>query len=277
VAKTSKKNVQESAQTALLEPETENSEIETPTEPDLNDERPEFEAASNNFDFKADPEPEPEPETPSKDSSKGGRPRKFGDQDQSVLDRLMNLETWEGVWAYVYRVQPFSNRLVGGNRKVHVKRWDAPFDIEDLMKEAGSGVYQVAATRLNSKTGKRPMFDSGEIRIFNMNHPPKIPPGEWIDDPRNKEWAWAKEIIFRKEAPPAAPPAPDPMIGLLEKTIDRQEQAMQELRKEMRDNAAAARSDGRADRRDYAVKASRPAYPAACRTQQRPHRSQRAS
>lgn len=269
MAKASKKNVEMPAQAGLLEPETDDLGIESPAEPD---ERPEFVAGPNNFDFKTDPEPEPEAEAIPKDSSKGGRPRKFGEQDQSVLDRLLNLESWEGVWAYVYRVQPFSNRLVGGNRKVHVKRWDSAFDIEDLMNEAGSGVYQVAATKLNSKTGKRPMFDSGEIRIFNMNHPPKIPPGEWIDDPRNKEWAWAKEAIFRVNQPPAAPPPPpppDPLIGILEKTIDRQETAMQELRKEMRDNAAttqaaatAAASAPKSDPFDGILKLFAPFLPA---------------
>jgi hypothetical protein len=192
-------------------------------------------------------EPQQAPDEPADDPDHipdprltGRPPKQFGDQDQTILDRLFNLPSWEGVWAYVYRHEPFTNRLVGGNRKVHVKRWDTAFDVEDLMREAGSGVYNIQATRLDPKTGKRAMFDSGDIRILNQNNPPLIPMGEWVDDPKNRQWGWAKEAMLKRNAamiapPPAAPPPPDPLIEILRDQIRGQNEQLAEMRKEIRE------------------------------------------
>ena len=230
MAKTTKKNLEESAQTALLDPQPPELAEEHPPEPIRDAAEPENET----------PPAEGEPEDWRKRPREGYRPRK--DDDETIFDKLNAMDSWEGVWVYVYRIQPFSNRLMGGNRKIHVKRYDSPFDVQDLMLEAGSGVYQFQATKQDPKTGKRPMFATGEVKILNVNHPPKIPVGEWVDDPRNKEWQWAKEAIMKQAivAAPVAPPPPDPLIGILEKTIDRQEAAMQALRAEMTANAKAA-------------------------------------
>ena len=159
------------------------------------------------------------------------------------------------VYGFTFTHPTVHNRLMGGNRKIHVKRYDTPFDVQDLMLEAGSGVYQFQATKQDPKTGKRPMFATGEVKILNVNHPPKIPVGEWVDDPRNKEWQWAKEAIMKQAivAAPVAPPPPDPLIGILEKTIDRQEAAMQALRAEMTANAKAAADAAAAPKPDPAA------------------------
>lgn len=244
MAKNTKKKLEEAPAQAVLDTLSPELQSETPPEPD--DEQTPPESAHETEPEESEPEESPDGTTVEPYESKleprkhGPTPNKFGQKDETILDRLMGLPTWEGVWAYVYRIQPFSNRLVGGNRKVHVKRYDAPFDVQDLMNEAGSGVYQIQATRLQPATGKRPMFDSGEIRILNQNHPPKIPPGEWVDDPKNKEWQWAKEAIFKKEAPPAAPAPPDPLVGLLQDTINAQREEMREMRSEIRNAAAQA-------------------------------------
>ena len=42
-----------------------------------------------------------------------------------------------------------------------------------------------------------------------MNFPPKVPPSEWVDDPRNKKWAWAKPV-----GAPGAPAGPQPAAPL---------------------------------------------------------------
>lgn len=226
--KTSKKVEKEEPQALLLDPEPAPvEEIESP-DPSTTpaEEEPEKESTSEGETIVENVEPEPKVK-----GKTGPKPKGFIDNDPTVLDRLNALPTWEGVWAYVYRIQPFSNRLVGGNRKIHVRRYDAPFDVQTLMEEAGSGVYQIQATRLQPATGKRPMFDSGEIRILNQNYPPKIPPGEWVDDPRNKEWAWAKQAIFAEinKKEPAAPVV-DPLVEILREQIRAQREELQQVR-----------------------------------------------
>lgn len=227
MAKVEKKSSQDEPQDLQNEPEA----VETPFEPEEPPPEPEQEAAPPTIVEHVEPGTADEERR-----RQPGRPRKaFSDDAPSILDALMALETWEGVWAYVYRIQPFTNRLVGGNRRVHVKRWDTPFDAQTLMEEAGSGVYDIQATRLNPATGKRPMFLSGEVRILNTNHPPKVPPGEWVDDPRNKEWAWAKKAIFAADKPEA--PA-DPLVSILRETIQTQRSEMADIRKELRTKPA---------------------------------------
>ena len=238
MAKISKKNLPDAPPVEAFEPEPPKLQAEPVPIPSDDAQDPELAEEPS-----ADEESPDETQTAAEPANRGGRwPRRFGDADHTILDRLMALESWEGIWAYVYRIQPMTNRLVGGNRKVHVRRWDTPFDAQALMEEAGSGVYQIQVTRLDPKTGKRPMFDSGEIRIVNQNHPPLIPIGEWLDDPKNKEWWWAKEAILKKEAlrhppPAAAPPPPDPLVEVLRDQITAQRSEMAELRKEIRESA----------------------------------------
>lgn len=227
MSKNSKKNSKEAPEQATLDATTPDAEEFIPPPP--------------SDDPELNPEPAPKQETivenveTKREKAKPGpRPKGFIDDEPTILDRLSALDSWEGVWAYVYRIQPYSNRLIGGNRKIHVRRYDAAFDVQTLMEEAGSGVYQIHATRLVPTTGKRPMFDSGEIRILNQNYPPKIPPGEWVDDPRNKEWAWAKQAIFANEQKKEEPaPKSDPLVDILRDQIAAQRQEMSELRAAM--------------------------------------------
>lgn len=235
MAKSTKKNIQEPAIEPLNFPEPEPiPTIEPETEPETPEEPAEETIIT------AEP-------ASTEDPPKRGRGRPTNasaNREETILDRLIQLDSWAGVWVYVYRQRPFTNKLLNGNKLIHVKRWDVPFDAEDLLKEAGSGVYLIRATRLNPATGKRPQFDMDEVRLLNMNYPPRIPPGEWVDHPNNKDWEWAKEAIFKKDAPPPPPPIADPMIELLREqnraqldAMNRQQDRMDKLQDEIRQNA----------------------------------------
>ena len=233
MAKTSKKNVSDAPETTPAAPipppepempiETAQSEPEPPPTPESQPEAPEPEA------------PEPEAAQPKK------RHRPTDDEannEPNVLQRTAALDSWEGVLLYLYRTRPYTNKLLNGQRHVHVKRYDQAIDIQDILEEAGSGAYLIQCTRRDPKTGKRPMFDSGEIRILNPNYPPKIPPGEWVDDPRNKEWEWARDVIFPKKVEAPAAPPPDPLVEIMREQLAAQRIETAELRKEMREAAA---------------------------------------
>ena len=231
MAKVAKKKVQD-------EPPTQETVEDRPPQPEIEPDAPPIEEESAE---------EPEQETAASElgpnglpKRKPGRPRDCDRRldEPTVLDRIANLESMEGVYIYVYRQRPITNRLLNGNRHVNIRRWDQKFDAHDLMMEAGSGAYLIQCTRLDPVTGKRPMFDSGEVKILNMNYPPRIPPGEWVDRTENSEWQWAKDLIFKQPAPAAA--GPDPLVEILREQIKNQNDQMAELRKEMRDTAATA-------------------------------------
>lgn len=164
-----------------------------------------------------------------------GRPRTRPEAilHPEIMDRLNNLETWEGIRVYVYRKEPISNRLLGPNTFTNCARYEGSFDEQDLMNELGSGVYQLRVTKVNPVNAKRTMFDSGDVRIMNMKYPPKVPKGEWLDDPRNKAWEWARNIENAKPEDKPAPTAPDPTITMLE-ILKQQLQTSQEESRSMR-------------------------------------------
>src|SRR4051812_49320619 len=104
MAKTSKKNLQEPTQAALLEPEPQKLEPESPPEPAMSE--PEAEIDNQNEEQPANIEEGTTVETVETDPGKrvhGPKPNSFGQKDYTILDCLNALETWEGVWAYVYR------------------------------------------------------------------------------------------------------------------------------------------------------------------------------
>ena len=46
------------------------------------------------------------------------------------------------------------------------------------------------------------------IEILDPQFPPKMFAAEWIDDPKNKSWEWAKQFLMKPPAPPTPPPRP---------------------------------------------------------------------
>lgn len=158
-----------------------------------------------------------------------------------IIERINNLESWEGTRVYVMRWEPYSNRKVGGRQSVSVKRYEGPFDEQDMLEDPGlgSGTYELIVNRTNPTTRQRSVIDSGVIRLLNIKYPPRIPKGEWVDDERNKDWEWARNLCDKTEVPGAVPivPGPDPLIEILRDQIKAQNDRMSELYREMRETA----------------------------------------
>jgi len=133
---------------------------------------------------------------------------------------------------YLYRIEPITDRLRGGDKK-YVMCYAEPISEDRIMTDQGSGRYKAILTfrKPASQTGDE--IDAIYFDILNPRFPPKIPPGEWLDDPRNKKWAWAKQYVD----PPAAPPSQA-------NTLIEAMQAVNEIRRttveETRQNAPAA-------------------------------------
>jgi hypothetical protein len=156
-------------------------------------------------------------------------------RENTVIDRINALTSWEGIHVYVYRHGPMINKI--GNHMV--KKYITPFDEDDILKDRGlgSGVYEFLVNYQDPKTRKRGLIDSGKLAIINMQYPPRIPKGEWIDDPQNQElWGWVKTVIDQEELaknPPATKLEANPWEEIIKEELKASREDSKLLREQM--------------------------------------------
>lgn len=109
---------------------------------------------------------------------------------------------WERMKIWCYRLAPITDRLAGGSPRKFISVYQECIDEQLIKKEHGSGKYRLILNRYTEKN-ECIGIDSVEFEIEDINYPPKVPPGEWVDDVRNKRWAWAKEADEKAKAPAA--------------------------------------------------------------------------
>lgn len=125
-----------------------------------------------------------------------------GDVGESFFDSLKALteQDWKDLYTvYLYRCEPYTDRKVTGNDNF-IMKYTQPIDQQSVMEEYGSGKYLAVLNQFNPATRHSKAAYSHYFRIMNMNYPPKLPLGEWINDGRNKDWAWAKPLLEQAEA-----------------------------------------------------------------------------
>src|ERR1035441_114907 len=134
---------------------------------------------------------------------------------------------------YLYRVEPVIDRTRSGDSKF-VNVYAEPVSEDRVMADYGSGRYKLILNfrKPGAETGD--VIDSTYMDILNMKYPPKIPLGEWTDDPRNKKWAWAKEA---NGIPTGTAPAPT--SSGLEAVVDVM-RATSEMRRDIREEMQAS-------------------------------------
>jgi hypothetical protein len=134
---------------------------------------------------------------------------------------------------YLYRVEPIIDRTRSGEKKF-INIYAEPLTEDRVMADYGSGRYKLILNfrKPGAETGD--VIDSDYMDILNMKYPPKIPLGEWTDDPRNKKWAWAKEA----NGIPTGP-APAPSSSGLEAVVDVM-RATSEMRRDIREELQAS-------------------------------------
>ena len=166
------------------------------------------------FDQSPPPEPEAHLEPPRR-----GRPPVNKTQVPRAITFFQRLgaiapEDW-GTRAKVrvYRLAPIIDRLRGSDTKF-ICMYEEIVNEERIKHDWGSGRYRLYLNFKLPQQGEKEL-DSVEIDIMDMKYPPNVPPGEWVEDPRNKQWAWAKGT-FPAAAPAAAAPGPavsDPLAA----------------------------------------------------------------
>lgn len=124
-------------------------------------------------------------------------------------------DDWEKLLLYIYRMAPITDRRASGEPVNYIAKLSEPIDEDYVLREpnwGGSGKYRVRLNKL-LPDGKNTPIDVVEFVVENKKYPPQVPPGEWVDDPRNKRWAWAKTYYDGKNEAANQPPAPPPTQG----------------------------------------------------------------
>lgn len=155
---------------------------------------------------------------PPRPKGKPGRP-KFGTESpmpakaRTFFERCREISTEDwGARAniHLYRLEPFTDRLRSGN-VVYVMKYAEPIDEDRILADHGSGKYRALFTFRKGSSERGEEMDRIEFELLNVKFPPRIPKGEWVEDPRNKKWAWAKRFLLEDgtgEPAPVPPPAP---------------------------------------------------------------------
>lgn len=99
-------------------------------------------------------------------------------------------DQWKYRYVYLYRLYPITDRRAAGN-PIWINKYPQPFNREDVLRDHGSGIYKAELLEsLPTQAGKR--LAVSIFQILNTDYPPKIPAGEWVDDPKNADWEWCR-------------------------------------------------------------------------------------
>jgi hypothetical protein len=138
---------------------------------------------------------------------KGGRPKGSGrrketpeSEQQSFFEYTSGLTDadWENHVMYVYQWAPIVDLTRGGTEKKYRRIYNSHKSQEDIKRDLGSGTYQLKLNRIQPETRKERPCKEIVISILDYDFPPNIPPGVWLDDTRNGDWAWARPLLEKK-------------------------------------------------------------------------------
>ena len=145
-------------------------------------------------------EPETAQQAQPKPEKHRGRPPKGEDRIPRVLGFFKRIdaiakEDWGARAAIkVYRLEPSIDRLRLGEPK-HIQRYTEPIDEDRIKADHGSGRYRLYLNfKVPTEQSEREL-DSMEVDILDMNFPPKLARGEWLDIPANKKWEWCRNLL----------------------------------------------------------------------------------
>ena len=140
------------------------------------------------------------PEPTEKDVAGSGKltPAQSGVEFFDLLKTFDDGEWKERIIMNLYRLAPITDRTKTGNFK-YLQKYLKPIEVDDVMREFGSGGYRLLLTRFDPVTRNTALLRQHEFDIENQDFPPKVPFGEWMDDDRNKKWAWAKPALLAQQ------------------------------------------------------------------------------
>lgn len=179
-----------------------------------------------------------EPGEPRKNKPGAGRPEgstkeaveKEREQDPRSFDERIKALTdaeWEKHIVYIWRTDPWYDNTNGGQDKKYIGRSTQPVTEETLKQEYGSGCYKVQLNRYTSPRNDKPIAFT-RYEVLDIKYPPALPPGDWLNHPKNKKWQtwkplieqrWAEEIARQTKTPAAVASSDAAALGELTKLI----------------------------------------------------------
>ena len=90
----------------------------------------------------------------------------------------------------IYRIEPIIDRLRGSQTK-YITIYEEPINEEKIKVDHGSGRYRIYLNFKQPSQEDQAKSIPWRLDILDLNFPPKVPAGDWVDDARNKKWAWA--------------------------------------------------------------------------------------
>lgn len=116
------------------------------------------------------------------------RERKEKNTAKDSSEFFKKVSNWQaGFSLYVYRLEPITTRLPAEPK--FAECYQEPVNEARILNDHGSGRYKMILRRIREDDY------IGYLGILNRNHPPKIPAGDWINDPRNERWDWSKPPV----------------------------------------------------------------------------------
>lgn len=124
-------------------------------------------------------------------------------------------DDWQYRIAYLWRTGPLVDLTTKGGA-TSIKKITRKFDLETIMQEEGSGSYRIDVCQIDPSGKGQKRILQHYFTIVNMDYPPRVPYGAWIDAPENQMWRWAEPALKKMAEQgeetmlPAAAYIPDP-------------------------------------------------------------------
>ena len=149
---------------------------------------------------------------PSKDGPPQGSIPRVGPDfiaGDEFFDLLSGITTdeWQYRLVYVYRTAPITDRRSTG-QLFYLTKYGQAVDQDQIMHDFGSGNYRLLLNETRPGGGKNSTIARCDLSVMNYDYPPKVAPGEWVDDVRNRDWEWCRGKLgpqFQGAAPVADP------------------------------------------------------------------------
>lgn len=108
-------------------------------------------------------------------------------------------EHWKHLTCYLYRTAPIFDRQSAGGA-TSIDKFASKFDYQEVLKRHGSGRYKFILSYAPPNGGQWVRVRQWYETLMDMDKPPRVPLGEWIDKPDNEDWAWAKPFLIAQDA-----------------------------------------------------------------------------
>ena len=100
-------------------------------------------------------------------------------------------DDWQNLICYVWRTGPLVD-LSGNGKPITIEKICQPFDSDYMLKTHGSGSYRFDVCHIKPDGTEQKRIRQAFETLMDLKYPPRVALGDWIDDPRNKNWEWAK-------------------------------------------------------------------------------------